>query len=67
MGGDNSTSINEEGIKLDYSMNDRSKFFADYAESRAAAVVGAAAPYPRRSMKRVRVSPTFRSSVWATI
>ena len=46
IGGDNSTSINEEGIKIDYAMNARNKFFGDYGESRAAAVVGAANPYP---------------------
>jgi hypothetical protein len=44
-GGANLTTLNEEGIKIDYMLNARNKFFGDYSESRAAAVVGAADPY----------------------
>ena len=46
IGGANGTTINEEGIKIDFAMNARNKFFGDYAESRNAGIVGAADPYP---------------------
>jgi hypothetical protein len=46
IGGSNGSTQNEEGIKIDFNLNSRNKFFGDYGESRESIVVGAADPYP---------------------
>ena len=44
--GGNGTSINEEGIKIDYELNTRNKLMGSFSESRASAFSNGSNPYP---------------------
>ncbi len=46
IGGANGTTLNEEGVKINFALNARNNFFGDYSESRQSTIVGAANPYP---------------------